>query len=92
METSHRPKQAKSIPEGRKVQNGDPRINADIRKCRGIGDISRPPGCLSPYPNSPKVLKVYEISGSSGINPQDKEPVCPDCKTFDVTRWVVSIN
>ena len=52
MKTNHRPMQAKSIPEERKVQNGDPRINKDISKCRGMAGVNRPTGCLSPYPNS----------------------------------------
>ena len=34
METSHRLKQAKSIPEDRKVQNGDPRVNKNVLKYR----------------------------------------------------------
>ena len=61
MKISHRLKQTKSIPEDRKVQNGDPRINKDILKYRGMGDINRPTGCLSPYSNSPKIAKVSEI-------------------------------
>ena len=28
----------------------------------------------------------------TGINPQDNQPVCPDCKTFDVSHWVASVN
>ena len=33
METCHIFKQAKSIPEDRKIQDGNPRINKDISKC-----------------------------------------------------------
>ena len=29
---------------------------------------------------------------TTGINPQDNPPVRPDCKIFDVTHWVASIN
>ena len=28
----------------------------------------------------------------TGINPQDKQPACSDCKTFNDTHWVASIN
>ena len=62
METSHRLKQAKSI---RKVQNGDPRINKNILKYRGMGDINRPTGRLSPYSNSPKIAKVPGLKSIS---------------------------
>ena len=198
METSHRFKQAKLVPEDRKIQNGNPRINKNIRKLRQMGDINRPSRCLPPYSNSPKITKVPEIctqvsdlsvhlssirsssihhdskrgkthglitghkdtpifgrlvdqgpisggvipqlksrgnpnrisrlddksgqigvdpdssilfcglripsklspckahSGevakTAGINPHDNQPVCPDCKTFDVSHSVASIN
>ena len=32
------------------------------------------------------------MAKTTGINPQDNQPVCPDCKTFDVFHWVASIN
>ena len=32
------------------------------------------------------------MAKTTGINPQDNQPVCPDCKTFDVSHWVTSIN
>ena len=197
METSHRLKQAKSIPEDRKVQNGDLRNNNNILKYRGMGDINRPTGRLSPYSYSPKIAKVPqictqvsnlsvhlssiqaspssssihhdserskthglikrhkdtqvladqgsisrgicsqhksgakpdrisrfdnksgqvavdssvlfcgiqkpselspceahsgEVAKTSGINPQDNQPVCLDCKSFDVAHWIASIN
>ena len=202
METSHRLKQAKSIPEDRKIQDGDPRINKNILEYRGMGDINRPTRRLPPYPNSPKIPKIPavctqvsdisvhlssiraspssssihhdskrgkihglitghkdtpisgrladqgsisggvisqhksggrpnrisrlddksgqigvdsnssilvceiripsklspckahsgEVAKNTGINPQDNQPVCPDCKTFDVSHWVASIN
>ena len=202
METSHRLKQAKSIPEDRKMQDGDPRINKNILEYRGMGDINRPTRRLPPYSNSPKMPKIPaictqvsdilvhlssiraspssasihhdskrgkthglimghkdtpisgrladqgsisggvisqhksggrpnrgsrlddksgqigvdsnssilfrgirtpsklspckahsgEVAKTTGINPQDNQPVCPDCKTFDVSHWVASIN
>ena len=49
METSHRLKQAKSIPEDRKIQ-GDPRINKNILEYRGMGDVNRPTRRLSVSP------------------------------------------
>ena len=204
VETSHRLKQAKSIPEDRKIQDGDPRINKNILKYRGMGHINRPARRLPPYSNSSKIPKIPaictqvsdlsvhlssiraspssssihhdsktgkthglitghkdtpisgrladqgsisggvisqhksggrpnrisrlddksgqigvdsnssiffcrmmiripsklspckahsgEVAKTTGINPQDNQPVCPDCKTFDVTHWVASIN
>ena len=61
IETSHRLKQAKSIPEDRKVQDGDPRINKNILEYRGMGDINRPTRRLPPYSNSPKIPKIPAI-------------------------------
>ena len=202
VETSHRLKQAKSIPEDRKIQDGDPRINKNILEYRGMGHINRPARRLPPYSNSPKIPKIPaictqvsdlsvhlssiraspssssihrdskrgkthglitghkdtpisgrladqgsisggvisqhksggrpnrisrlddksgqigvdsnssilfcgiripsklspckahsgEVAKTTGINPQDNQPVCPDCKTFDITHWVASIN
>ena len=61
METSHRLKQAKSIPEDRKIQDGDPRINKNILEYRGMGDINRPTRRLPPSSNSPKIPKIPAI-------------------------------
>ena len=61
METSHRLKQAKSIPEDRKIQDGDPRINKNILEYRGMGDINRPTRRLPPYSNSPKIPKIPAV-------------------------------
>ena len=61
MATSHRLKQAKSIPEDRKIQDGDPRINKNILEYRGMGDINRPTRRLPPYSNSPKIPKIPAI-------------------------------
>ena len=58
METSHRLKQAKSIPEDRKIQDGDPRINKNILEYRGMGHINRPTRRLPPYSNSTKIPKI----------------------------------
>ena len=32
------------------------------------------------------------MAKTSGINPQDKQPLCPDCKTLDVAHWIASVN
>ena len=61
METSYRLKQAKSIPEDRNIQDGDPRINKNILEYRGMGDINRPTRRLPPYSNSPKIPKIPAI-------------------------------
>ena len=61
METIHRLKQAKSIPEDRKIQDGDPRIDKNIFEYRGMGDINRPTRRLPPYSNSPKIPKMPAI-------------------------------
>ena len=61
LETSHRLKQAKSIPEDRKFQDGDPKINKNILEYRGMGDINRPTRRLPPYSNSPKIPKIPAI-------------------------------
>ena len=61
VETSHRLKQAKSIPEDRKIQDGDPRINKNILEYRGMGHINRPARRLPPYSNSPKIPKIPAI-------------------------------
>ena len=41
---------------------------------------------------SPCKAHSGEVAKTAGINPQDNPPVCPDCKTFDVSHWVASIN
>ena len=61
METSHRLKQAKSVPEDRKIQDGDPRINKNILEYRGMGHINRPARRLPPYSNSSKIPKIPAI-------------------------------
>ena len=67
METSHRLKQAKSIPEDRKIQDGDPRISENILEYRGMGDINRPTRRLPPYSNSPKIRKYLLFAHRSQI-------------------------
>ena len=49
-------------------------------------------GIRIPSKLSPCKAHSGEVAKTTGINPQDNQPVCPDCKTFDVTHWVASIN
>ena len=67
VETSHRLQQAKSIPEDRKIQDRDPRINKNILEYRGMGHINRPARRLPPYSNSPKIIFQFT---------QDPENTC----------------
>ena len=62
VETSHRLKQAKSIPEDRKIQDGNPRINKNILEYRGMGHINRPARRLPPYSRSRKYLRFAHRS------------------------------
>ena len=49
-------------------------------------------GIRIPSELSPCKAHSGEVAKTAGINPQDNQPVCPDCKTFDVAHWVASIN
>ena len=68
METSHRLKQAKSIPEDRKIQDGDPRINKNILEYRGMGDLQDAYPHIPIHPRSRKYLRfahrsqIYQFS------------------------------
>ena len=49
-------------------------------------------GIRIPSKLSPCKTHSGEVAKTTGINPQDNQPVCPDCKTFGVSHWVASIN
>ena len=49
-------------------------------------------GIRIPSELSPCKAHSGEVAKTAGINPQDNQPVCLDCKTFDVAHWVASIK
>ena len=65
MEPSHRPKQVQHFSTGRKVQNGNSRVNQGLSHCRGMGIVDRPfrglPNHIPIHPNSRKYLRFYHI-------------------------------
>ena len=62
MEAHIRPKQAKSLSQGREIQNGDTRNHQDIPPTRGVGHLNRFQGRLLPYPNTGIVQEISKIS------------------------------
>ena len=67
MAANSRPQYSEQIPQGHKVQNGDPRDHTNVTPTRGMGDFSRFQGCLFPYPHSSSIQKVSEISCTRSI-------------------------
>ena len=62
METYFRPEQAKSLPQGGEIQDGDTGNHQVITPTRGVGHIHRLSGRLFPYSNTGTVPEVFEIS------------------------------
>ena len=62
METYFRPEQAKSLPQGGEIQDGDTGNHQVITPTRGVGHIHRLSGRLFPYSNTGIVPEVFEIS------------------------------
>ena len=66
VETHTGPQQSKSILQGRKIQNGDPRNHQDIPPTRGVGHIHRFQRHLLPHTYTGAVQKISQVpcSGS----------------------------
>ena len=62
VETYPRPEQAKSLPQGGEIQNGDTGNHQVITPTRGMGHIHRLSGRLFPYPNTGTIQEIFEIS------------------------------
>ena len=62
VETYFRPEQAKSLPQGGEIQNGDTGNHQVLTPTRGMGHIHRLPGRLFPYTNTGTVQEIFEIS------------------------------
>ena len=62
METYPRSEQAKSFPQGRKIQNGDTGNHLDILPTRGVGYLNRLQGRLLPHTDTGTIQEIYEIS------------------------------
>ena len=62
VETYFRPEQAKSLPQGGEIQDGDTGNHQVITPTRGMGHIHRLSGRLFPYSNTGTVQEVFEIS------------------------------
>ena len=62
METNTASEQIKSVPQGRKIQNGDARNHQNFPPTGGVGHLDRLQGCLLPYPNTGTIQEIPEIS------------------------------
>ena len=62
METYTVPEQSKSIPQGRKIQNGDTRNHQDVPQTRGVGYLNKFQGRLLPHTNTGTIQEISEIS------------------------------
>ena len=62
VETYFRPEQAKSLPQGGEIQDGDTGNHQVIPTTRGMGHIHRLSGRLFPYSNTGTVPEIFEIS------------------------------
>ena len=62
METYPKPEQAKSLPQGGEIQDGDTRNHQVITPTRGMGHIHRLSGRLFPYSNTGTIQEIFEIS------------------------------
>ena len=61
MEASNRPKQAQHFSTGRKVQNGNSRVNQGLPDSRGMGIVGRPIGRLLSHPHPPKLKEIPKV-------------------------------
>ena len=62
VETYFRPEQAKSLPQGGEIQNGNTGNHQVLTPTRGMGHIHRLSGRLFPYTNTGTVQEISEIS------------------------------
>ena len=67
LETYTGPEQFKSIPQDRKIYNGDTRNHQDVPPTRGVGYLNRFQGCLLPHTNTSTVQGISEISYPGSI-------------------------
>ena len=69
VETHTGPQQSKSIPQGREIQNGDPRNHKDIPSTGGVGYLHRFQRCLLPHTYTRAVQKISRVSCSESNLP-----------------------
>ena len=62
METYTGPELSQSIPQGRKIQNGNPGNNTNLTTSRGVGYVHRLQGRLLPHTHSQSVQEILEVS------------------------------
>ena len=62
METYTGPKLSQSIPQGRKIQNGNPGNNKNLTTSRRVGYVHRFQGRLLPHTHSQSVQEILEVS------------------------------
>ena len=62
METYIRSEQIESLPQDRKIQNGDTGNHQDIPPTRGVGYLNRFQGRLLPYSNTGTVQEISQVS------------------------------
>ena len=62
MESYTGPKLSQSIPQGRKIQNGNPGNNKNLTASRGMGYVHRFQGRLLPHTHSQSVQEILEVS------------------------------
>ena len=62
METYTGPELSQSIPQGRKIQNGNPGNNTNLTTSRGVGYVHRFQGRLLPHTHSQSVQEILEVS------------------------------
>ena len=65
VETYFRPEQAKSLPQGGEIQNGDTGNHQVVTPTRGMGHIHRFSGRLFPYSNTGTVQKILPFGLST---------------------------
>ena len=62
MEAYFRPKQTESLPQDRKIQNGNTGNHQNIPSARGVGNLSRLQGCLLPHTHTGTIQEISQIS------------------------------